>query len=144
MTVLAGRVGYALYRLSLRGRPGEHAAGCRERMPNPLDGSILHGRPEAGQPTHAPEAHHDDATFTSLAPPYPAAREPRVGLEIPCSAPSSVFAHQRSGGHCKVFEHSLSTENSFDRVRGMRSPLSFWRSIGTASWAPCQSDPYFH
>src|SRR4030095_9869248 len=35
---------------SLRGRPGEHARGCRERMPNTLDVSTLHGRPEAGQP----------------------------------------------------------------------------------------------
>ena len=61
-----------------------------------------------------------------------------------CSALGSAFAPQRSGGHCWEFEHSLSTENSFGRVRGMRSPLSFWRSIGTASWAPCQSDPYFH
>src|SRR6266853_484973 len=132
-TVLAGRVGYALCMLSLCGRPGERAPGGAERLPNTLDVSTLHGRPEAGRLARAPEAHHDDATFPPPAPPCLAAREPRVGLGIPCSALGSAFAHQRSGGHCKVFEHSLSTENSFDRVRGMRNPLSPWWSKGTAS-----------
>src|SRR6266446_347407 len=81
LTVLAGRVGYALCMLSLCGRPGERAPGGAGRMPNMLDVSTLHGRPEAGRPARAPEAHHDDATFPPPAPPCLAAREPRVGLE---------------------------------------------------------------
>jgi len=50
-------------------------------MPNTLDVSTLHERPAAGRPTRAPEAHHDNATFASLAPPYAGIGEPRTGWE---------------------------------------------------------------
>jgi len=69
---------------------------------------------------------------------------PGLARGTPCSALGSTFAHQRSGEHCRGFEHSLSTGNSFGRVRGIRNPLSLWWSKGTASWAPCQADPYCH
>src|SRR5262245_32063483 len=77
---------------------------------------------------------------------HPALQPASPGLArgTPCSALGFIFAHQRSGEHYRVFEHSLSTGNSFGRVRGIRNPLSLWRSNGTASWAPCQADPYCH
>jgi hypothetical protein len=73
MMVLAGRGSHALYRHSLRGRPGEHAPDRPERMPNTSDVSTRHGRLEAERPTHDTQAHHDDATFSPPAPPCLAA-----------------------------------------------------------------------
>ena len=35
---------------------------------------------------------------------------PGLAWGTPCSALGSTFAHQRSGGHCRVFARSLSTE----------------------------------
>jgi len=50
-------------------------------MPNTLDVSTLHERPAARRPTRAHEAHHDNATFASLAPPYAGVGESRAGWE---------------------------------------------------------------
>jgi len=58
-----------------------HAPGYRERMPSTLDVSTLRERPAAGRLTRALEAHHDNGTFASLAPPYVGIGEPRTGWE---------------------------------------------------------------
>src|SRR5262249_22248400 len=63
-----------------------------------------------GRPAYDTQARHDDATFSPPAPPCPAVVS--TGLAWTCNVLGSVFTPPRLGGHCRRFEHSLSTETA--------------------------------